>query len=240
MLTEIASAGLAAGLAAGGYAYAGKSPVSQIFGPTVIAGGDVRQIALTYDDGPNEPYTEQLLEILATHRVRATFFLVGNFVRLRPQIARAVRQAGHLIGNHTLTHPNLMLQSPRRVRQELIACTAAIEDAIGERIAWFRPPFGLRRPDVLRTARELGLVPVLWNVTGYDWNERSVERLVQRVRSGIERNRSRRRSSSVLLHDGGHLGLGADRSVTIATTRILLEAWAGSGVEMVTPEAWSQ
>lgn len=237
MLGEIASAGLAAGLAAG-YAYAAQSPVSQIFGPTVTAGGDARQIALTYDDGPNDTYTEQLLEILARHRVRATFFLVGNFVRQRPQIARAVLQAGHLIGNHTMTHPNLALRSPRQVREELTACSAAIEDVIGERVAWFRPPFGARRPDVLRTARELGLTPVLWNVTGYDWNERSVERLVQRVRSGVERNRSRRRGSSVLLHDGGHLGVGADRACTIASTRILLEGWAGSGVEMVTPEVW--
>src|SRR5580698_1262167 len=105
MLTKLVSAGLLTGLAAGAYAYAANWPTSQIFGRTILVGSDIHQVALTFDDGPNDPYTLQLLDLLARHEVRATFFLIGSFVRRHPEIARAVHQAGHLLGNHTMGHP---------------------------------------------------------------------------------------------------------------------------------------
>jgi peptidoglycan/xylan/chitin deacetylase (PgdA/CDA1 family) len=235
MLTQLVSAGLAAGLTAGGYAYAANWPTSQIFGRTVLAGSDIQEVALTFDDGPNDPYTQQLLELLARYQVRATFFLIGGCVRLRPEIARAIRQGGHLMGNHTMSHPSLLWQRPSRVREELAACNTAIEDAIGEAVEWFRPPFGARRPDVLRTAAELGLTPVMWNVTAHDWDATDPKALTARVQSGIRRNQRRHRSSNILLHDGGW---GADRSVTLATTASLLQSWAGSPLRLVTVDAW--
>ena len=106
-------------VAAGGtLAYAALHPQSQLFGRTLIAGDDPSEIALTYDDGPNDAATMQLLEVLARHNVCASFFMIGGFVRQRPEIARAVHAAGHLVGNHTMTHPWLAWQSgphhPRR------------------------------------------------------------------------------------------------------------------------------
>ena len=92
MLATLATVGAAATLA-GGYAYAAMWPTSQIFGRAIIGGPDVREFALTYDDGPNDPYTQQLLDVLAGHDIRATFFLIGRFVRQRPEIARAIRAA---------------------------------------------------------------------------------------------------------------------------------------------------
>ncbi|MGA3227405.1 MAG: polysaccharide deacetylase family protein [Acidobacteriaceae bacterium] len=226
------------GFAAGAYAYAAQWPTSQIFGRTVLAGADIHEVALTFDDGPNDPYTLELLELLARHQVRAIFFLIGDFVRRRPDIARAVRQAGHLVGNHTMSHPSLMWERPARVREELAGCTAAIEDATGEAVKYFRPPFGARRPDVLRSARELGLTPVMWNITAHDWDATDAEALAARVQRGIQSNQRRRRASSVLLHDGGHRALGTDRSVTLAATRMLLDSWVGSGLRVVTVDAW--
>src|SRR5271169_1691512 len=132
MLRKLIAGGLVGGLAAGGCAYAARSPGSQIFGRTHIAGSDIHEVALTFDDGPNDPYTLQLLELLARHQVRATFFLIGSFVRRRPEIARALRHAGHVLGNHTMSHPSLLWERPARVRDELAACSAAIEDATGE------------------------------------------------------------------------------------------------------------
>jgi peptidoglycan/xylan/chitin deacetylase (PgdA/CDA1 family) len=234
MLTELVSAGLITGLAAGGYAYAAQWPTSQIFGPTVLAGTDITEIALTFDDGPNDPYTLRLLDLLARYQVRATFFLVGNFVRSRPQIARALCEAGHLVGNHTMTHPSLLWQRPARVREELASCSAAIEDATGESVHWFRPPFGARRPDVLHTAVELGLKPVLWNVTAHDWDAKEADPLAVRIRSAAARNKRRGWGSNILLHDGGHKGIGTDRSVTLKATEMLLEAWSGTPTRMVT------
>jgi peptidoglycan-N-acetylglucosamine deacetylase len=238
MLTKLVSAGLLTGLSAGAYAYASHSPTSQVFGSTLLAGSDVQEVALTFDDGPNDPYTMQVLELLARWQVPAIFFLMGNYVRQRPEIARAIRQAGHLLGNHTVSHPSLMWQSPARVREELAGCSAIIEDATGEAVKWFRPPFGTRRPDVLHTARELGLTPVMWNVTAHDWDATDPRALAARVRRGILHNQKRHRGSNILLHDGGHRQLGTDRSVTLAATGMLLESWAGSGLRFVTVEAW--
>ena len=238
MLTKLVSAGLITGLTAGGYTYAARWPTSQLFGRTIVAGSDVHQVALTFDDGPNDPYTQQLLDLLDYHQVRATFFLIGSFVRRRPDIAREIQRRGHLLGNHTMTHPSLLWQRPARVREELVLCNAAIEDATGEAVKWFRPPFGSRRPDVLRAARELGLTPVMWNVTAHDWDATDSEALTARVQNAIHRNQRRHRSSNILLHDGGHRQLGTDRSITLTATWLLLEAWADSNLRTVTVDAW--
>ena len=238
MLIELAGAGL--GLSVGAYAYAANWPTSQIFGHTLISGNDPREIALTYDDGPNDPYTLRLLEILAGYDVHATFFLIGGFVRQRPQIARAIHAAGHVIGNHTMSHPVLLWQSPARVREELADCNAAIEDAIGQPVRFFRPPHGARRPDVLRTARELGLTAVMWNVMGHDWTAPGPERIFSRVERKLHLNQRSQRGSNILLHDGGQTHIGVDRGPTLLATRMLLEAFATSGHRLVTVEKWAE
>jgi peptidoglycan/xylan/chitin deacetylase (PgdA/CDA1 family) len=163
---------------------------------------------------------------------------MGSFVRQRPEIARAIHAAGHLLGNHTVSHPSLMWASPAQVREELIACTAIIEDATGEVVRYVRPPFGARRPDVLRTARELGLTPVMWNVTAYDWEATDPQDLAARVRRGLLHNQKRHRGSNILLHDGGHRELGTDRSITLTAVGLLRNRWAGSGLRFVTVDAW--
>jgi len=196
------------------------SPRSQLYGRTLTHGSDPRQVALTFDDGPNEPHTLRLLDVLAKQEAKATFFLIGKYVRQRPEIARAVQAAGHEIGNHTYSHPNLIFVSARQLRQELDDCNKALEDALGLRAALFRPPFGGRRPNVLRTAAKLGLKTVMWSITGDDWNARSPEFILGKVTPRLNSSRA----EIVLLHDGGHLAFGADRSHTVEATRQLLEA----------------
>ena len=216
-----------ASAAAASYAgYATMAPTSQLYGRTLTRGSDPRQMALTFDDGPNDPHTMHLLDVLAKHNARATFFLIGKYVRQRPEIARAIRAAGHEIGNHTDSHPNLVLVSARRLRQELTDCNNALEDALGSKVSLFRPPFGGRRPNVLRTARAMGLNPVMWSVTGFDWSARSADQIVKKV-SGQVDSRPGRQGEIVLLHDGGHLAFGTDRSFTVEATRTLLESYAG-------------
>lgn len=229
------------GLLGGGLVYASVWPTSQIFGRTLIAGDDPSQVALTFDDGPNDAATPQLLEVLARHNVRATFFAMGSYARMRPQIARAVVDAGHLLGNHTISHPKLSMEPASRVRQELVDCNAVLEDVTGVAVRFFRPPFGARRPVVLRIARELGLTPVTWNVTGYDWDPIGADRILDKLEAGIVRNRLRRSGSNLLLHDGGHRTMGAPRMDTVHAVDRLLTAHRsheGSGTRFVTVDAW--
>jgi peptidoglycan-N-acetylglucosamine deacetylase len=226
MLGYVISGGaVAAALAAG---YQSMAPTGQWYGRTFTGlTRGTKQIALTYDDGPNDPHTLRLLEVLAKHQVRATFFLIGRYVQQRPDIAREVAQAGHAIGNHTFTHPLLTFRSASEIRQELSECNAALRDTLGHDANLFRPPFGGRRPAVLRIARDLGLEPVMWNVTGYDWNAPPAAEIERKVARQI------RGGDVILLHDGGHKEMGADRAQTIVATDHLLTRYKSEGYEFV-------
>jgi len=228
----------AAAFAAG---YQSMAPKAQWCGRTFtgVARG-TKQLALTYDDGPNDPHTLRLLEVLAKHNVRATFFLIGRCVQQRPDIAREIVQAGHAVGNHTMTHPLLIFKSEAEIRQELSACSAALQDAgasaflspaSGSRepeADLFRPPFGGRRPAVLRIARELGLDPVMWSVTGYDWKAPAAAVIERKVSKQI------RGGDVILLHDGGHTQMGADRAQTVLATDRLITRYKSDGYEFAT------
>jgi peptidoglycan/xylan/chitin deacetylase (PgdA/CDA1 family) len=223
--------GLTAAAVASAAGYQSMAPQGQWFGRT-FAGGvrGSKQIALTYDDGPNDPHTLKLLDVLAEHSVRATFFMIGRYVQKRPDVARAVAQAGHVIGNHAFTHPLLIFESAARTRTQLLDCRQALEDAIGEHSNLFRPPFGGRRPATLRVARVLGLETVMWNVTGYDWNAPPAAVIEKKV------VRQMRGGDVVLLHDGGHRAMGADRAQTVMATDNLIRRCKDQGYEFVTVE----
>src|SRR3954466_13024232 len=218
----------AAGLAAAGVAgYGAIAPESELFGKTLHRLAEPKQLALTYDDGPNDPHTLDLLDVLAKHEVKATFFLIGKHVAAKPEIARRIASAGHVIGNHTYTHPNLAFCSEARIRQELSDCKKVLQETIGEHSNLFRPPFGARRPAVLKIARELGLTPVMWNVTCYDWKPTSAER--------VERHAIRQISGGdiILQHDGGYKEMGAGRAHTVAATDRLIARYQSEGFSFV-------
>jgi peptidoglycan-N-acetylglucosamine deacetylase len=234
-LAERATARVATALFSVGYAW----PSSQIFGRTVLAGDNARELALTYDDGPNDSYTLRLLEILARHNVRATFFLIGQYVRQQPAVVRQIQAGGHLIGNHTMTHPVLLGLSPMEIREQLADCNASIEDATGEAVRLFRPPHGARSMEVLHTAAELGLIPVMWNVTGRDWTPLSPEQIFCRLEQKVRMNQRRKKGSNILLHDGGQAHLGVDRGSTLEATSRLLESWSQGEHQFVTIDKWA-
>jgi peptidoglycan/xylan/chitin deacetylase (PgdA/CDA1 family) len=235
-ITTAAATGIAVG---GTLAYAALAPQSQLFGRTLIAGKDPHELALTYDDGPNDVATMQLLEVLARHNTRATFFMIGRFVQQRPEIVRAVQAAGHLIGNHTMTHPWLAWQPDRVIHEELRGCNQALEDVLGAPVRFLRPPHGARRPAVFRVARELGLTLVQWNVMGNDWAPIGSGGVLRKVQRGVEAARERGRGANILLHDGFDQRMGADRSATVEATAQLLTDMLARGSRFVTVDAWT-
>jgi peptidoglycan/xylan/chitin deacetylase (PgdA/CDA1 family) len=212
-----------------GAGYNTMAPRSQLYGRTFIGErGRTKRLALTFDDGPNDPHTLVLLDVLARHQVRATFFLIGEFVERRPDIVRAVADAGHEIGNHTYSHPNLIFRRRGDVRQEIERCERALDAVIGAHARLFRPPHGGRTPSVLRTIRQTGFEPVMWSVSGWDWNNDPAEHIANTV------HRQVRGGDVVLLHDGGHQRFGTDRSQSVLATDLVLRHYRDQGYEFVT------
>ncbi len=157
--------------ATGGMAWAVRGRSSQVFGQSVWRGPrDRRSIALTFDDGPSEG-TPLILEVLARHSVPATFFQCGANVERLPAIARAVRSAGHEIGNHSQTHPLLFSALPGSYHEdELRRAQETIQTHTGATPEWFRAPFGVRWFGLAGAQRRLQLTGVMWTIIGYDWS----------------------------------------------------------------------
>jgi peptidoglycan/xylan/chitin deacetylase (PgdA/CDA1 family) len=222
----VSAAALAAASAA---AYQSMAPSGQWYGHTFTRlPRSSKKLALTYDDGPNDPHTLRLIEVLAKHGVRATFFLIGRHAQQRPEIVRELVKAGHVVGNHTYTHPQLIFQSKPQIKAQLLACQNILADALGQSSNLFRPPYGGRRPAVMQIVRELGLQPIMWSVTCYDWNPTTVERIEWHATRQI------RGGDVILLHDGGNLEMGADRSQTVAATDRLITRYKSEGYEFLT------
>ncbi|MGA3333123.1 MAG: polysaccharide deacetylase family protein [Terracidiphilus sp.] len=230
-------AAAAVGLAAGGYAYASLWPGSRIFGKALIAPARPGELALTFDDGPNATWTPRLLDLLEKHDVRATFFLLGSRAEAQPDLVRRMAVAGHVIGEHSWSHPNLARISSSRIREELKRTQDMLEQITGAQVKFFRPPFGARRPAVFRVAREMGLMPVLWNAMTSDWSEPSAERIAERLAKKIDGLERRGRAANIVLHDGGHRDPAANRAPSVAAAEKLIARYKETH-RFVTVEAW--
>lgn len=150
-------------------------------------------VALTFDDGPGG-HTERLLDILAAHQVKATFYTIGQQVERHPSTIRRMAAAGHQIGNHTYDHPQLTAVSADAVRQQ-IATTDALLRAQGVTPSTVRPPYGAYDATVLQVLGSLGHGAVNWSVDPRDWEVRDTPTVVQRVTSGAAPG------AILLLHD---------------------------------------
>ena len=238
-LAGAATLGLAAIAGAYKLISSGLQPESQLFGPTLISGNNPDEWALTYDDGPNPRSTPELLDVLARHNARATFFMVGKFIREQADLVRRVHAAGHIVGNHTMSHPFLASKPMSFVREEIRGCSQLLEDTLGAPVLYFRAPFGARRPGVLRFVREEGMTPVQWNTQGNDWEPIGVEGILTHIAPGLTRARKRGRGANILLHDGFDEQQGYDRTDTVVATESLLENAARNNVRIVTVDAWN-
>ena len=232
-----------AAAAAGVIAYGALYPRSHLFGSTLCRTNSPRKLALTFDDGPNPAITPKLLDLLDRFNAKATFFVIGKHARDCPDLLAQTASRGHLIGNHTDSHPNLFWLPPDKISVELRCCNFSIKAATGSPARWFRPPYGFRNPWVVPVARELGQRVVMWTLIPGDWRATSSEWLIPRI-APIAARAQRNLSSSaspasptgdiLCLHDGGHRQLNADRLPTLAALEYWLPRWRDLGLEFVT------
>lgn len=185
-----------------------------------------RAIAITFDDGPSAS-TPRLLEVLAQHNAKATFFQCGMHVRKRKDIARAIVDAGHEIGNHTDSHPLLALKSGRFLRNDLRRAQDSITEATGKAPVWFRPPYGVRWFGLRGVLRELGLRGVMWTAIGWDWKF-AADRVVRKLRKGVGNG------AVLCLHDGRDVQAEPDIGNTIEAVRVLLPELKDQGFQFET------
>ena len=233
--------GLAAVLAVLGFAAyeISENPANQLFGKTVVSGpSDQRVVALTYDDGPNPPYTNRILDVLNREHVHATFFLVGQAVTAYPKVAARELHDGNAIGNHTWSHDHLIILDRAHVRETLAKTDAAIYKATGTRPRIMRPPYGSRDWLVLDEVRKAGYTPVMWSVPlAKDWEYPPATVIANRILPHV------RDGSIVVLHDGNRgilcsrhhvTARTCDRTADIEATRIIVESLKAQGYRFVT------
>lgn len=226
MRALLASSALA-GAAFGGMAWAARGRSSEVFGPSVWRGKAGRNaVALTFDDGPS-PSTPLILEVLESYNVRATFFQCGENVLRTPDLSRAVREAGHQIGNHSHTHPNFALTRPSFVDDEFRRAQEVIAQASGVLPSLVRPPYGVRWFGFREMQRRLGLMGVMWSVIGRDWKLQAPD-IARRVVSNTSDG------GIICLHDGRGTGKNPDIRTTVEAVRMIIPSLLAKGYHFVT------
>ena len=209
------SAALSSASAGTFLAWAVRGRASSVFGPSVHHGPrDNNVIALTFDDGPSES-TLHVLELLDKHQTPATFFQIGANVERLPQIARAVRAAGHEIGNHSHTHPLFCFHSAEFIYQEFARAQRAIAAATGFSPTLLRAPYGARWFGFLDAQRRLDLRGVMWTAIGYDWKAKA-DTIVDRMLAGAANG------AILCLHDGRTVLANPDIRETVAAVGRLI------------------
>lgn len=186
-----------------------------------------REIWLTIDDGPDPVTTPQVLDLLKTHRARATFFLIGERAARHPDLVAEILRQGHTVGNHTYRHScaGFWCASPRRLTMEIDDCATAIEQAGARPSPWFRPPVGIKNPFLHRQLTARGLRLIMWSARGYD--------CVSRPAAALARiNRDLRPGAIVLVHEAG--GPDSSRPALLAQ---LLAKLSRDGYACVIPPA---
>jgi chitooligosaccharide deacetylase len=173
-----------------------RSTLSTVRCDYADAGGS-RAVHLTFDDGPNPFCTPEVLDVLAQHRVPATFFVIGTYATEHPELIRRMIAEGHEVANHTMTHPDLSRCGPTELHDEVLTASEAIRLACPlASPRHMRAPYGIWTRDVLAVAASAGLTALHWSVDPRDWSRPGVDAIVNSVLANV------RPGAIVLLHDG--------------------------------------
>lgn len=207
------------------------SPTSQVFGKVYYTGSKAdKVVALTFDDGPNEPYTSQLLDVLDKYQVKATFFIVGKNVETYPETAKRIVAEGHIVGNHSYSHSANHALTEFGVKDMKVA-QAVIFDVTGVLPDLYRPPHGKHTPWELWSVRKSKLLPTNWSVSTSELKGLPPAIMANRIVSQAKAG------SIILLHDGygtQHNITKADKTVTIQAMPLIIEQLQAKGFRFVT------
>jgi peptidoglycan-N-acetylglucosamine deacetylase len=185
---------------------------------------------LTFDDGPHPEGTPAVLERLGAAGAVATFFLVGEQVEQRPELAARIAAAGHAVGVHGYRHQFQMRLSPRQAAADMARGRAVIEDAVGGPVGWHRPPYGVYSPAGLRAAREAGLNPLLWSRWGKDWRKFTTP-----GRIAARATRALVPGDVILLHDADFYSARHSHRRTVAALETILAELDRRKIDTVLP-----
>ena len=201
----------------------GNDPTVQWFGHVITHGdrGDTR-VALTFDDGPDDPFSLQVSAILDRHGAKGTFFEVGKAIDARPAIAQALYADGQLLGNHSYHHDYWRWLDPRY--PELDRTQDAFRRQLGICPAFFRPPHGQRTPFMLAHASDKNMHTVTWDVSAGDWSAHDGAAVAREILKNVHPG------SIILLHDGVDGTVTADRSVLIEALPMILDGLQAKGL----------
>lgn len=224
-----ASAALASIVLTGALLVLAVLPGNSFYGPVLTHGStSKKQIALTFDDGPYPPYTEQLLKVLADKQVHATFFMVGENAAKHPEIVKAVQAGGHEIALHAGKHQDLLKLNSSELATNIASGKRTLESLTGQRVHYMRPPHGFKDWQVMGAIEAAGLKAVNWSVIPRDWTNPGVQRIVDRVCFAAEPG------AIVLLHDGDSPKNAAPREQTVAAVGLIIDQLREEKYEFVT------
>lgn len=221
-------AGIAGGAAAAGY-WLMMSPWSRLIGPFPYRAVTTEKvIALTFDDGPNEPYTSQIADLLAEAGISATFFQVGQCVERFPHVTARLARDGHVIGNHSHSHRATRCLRAQAQRAETRAAQDTLTRVIGRTPALYRPPWLIRTPTLPAVLRRSGLSPVSGEFChAFEVFQPPPARIARRTLA-------KARPGAILIFHDGFDAKGGNRSNTVAAVRIVITALTRSGYRFVT------
>ncbi len=204
-------------------------PENDVFG-RVFSNTETTQkvVALTFDDGPYPPYTEQVLDVLKEYHVPATFFVVGQNVEKYPELVKRIADEGHQIGNHTYHHIDLLKANRKDIAKEIDNTNKAILAASGVKPHLMRPPHGFRDPVVMEMMAERNLKVVEWSVMSRDWTNPGVDTIVERTVKKVKNG------SIILLHDGDGITSQASRIQSVEAARRIIQILSAQGYKFVT------
>ncbi|QIQ01400.1 polysaccharide deacetylase family protein [Streptomyces liangshanensis] len=181
-------------------------------------------MVLTFDDGPDPRYTPDILRTLRAHDVRAMFFVCGEMASYNRDLVRQMAADGHIVGNHTWSHPQMVKLAPSAIRKEMERTSEVIEDTTGTPPVWYRAPYGAWNRHSFEIGAELGMEPLAWTVDTLDWTTPGTDRIVKAVRDGAGPG------VVVLSHDAG-----GNREQSVAALRRYLPELIAEGYGIGVP-----